>query len=275
YVATTRARDRLYLSSALKDGVLRPGPGSLADVLPASLKPIFASAAMAPDDTLSWTAASGRTFTWRVCRPPLEAAGTPPGRPQPAQLPRLPALTPSDRSVPRVSVTEWLHRRGAEDRFEASGSVDGVLVGVLVHRIFQAASLGLTETADVAGLAASLLRPDERSSSADPEAVVLTAAEIWNALASRDDVKRLLASAEVIAEVPFSLRVEDDGRMAILRGTIDGISISPDGSVTVVEFKTGQPRPVHQEQLDIYLRAARELFPGRTVEGLLVYQGKT
>ncbi|HVJ28558.1 MAG TPA: UvrD-helicase domain-containing protein, partial [Vicinamibacterales bacterium] len=47
YVATTRARDRLYLSSALKDGVLRPGPGSLADVLPASLKPIFASAAMA------------------------------------------------------------------------------------------------------------------------------------------------------------------------------------------------------------------------------------
>jgi RecB family endonuclease NucS len=128
----------------------------------------------------------------------------------------------------------------------------------------------------VAGLAASsLLRPDERASSADPDAVISTAAEIWTAVADRDDVKRLLGSAEVIAEVPFSLRVEEDGRMAILRGTIDGISIGHDGSVTVVEFKTGQRRPVHQEQLDIYLRAARELFPGRTVEGLLVYQGRT
>ena len=34
YVALTRARDRLYLSSALKDGVLQPGRGSLAEVLP-------------------------------------------------------------------------------------------------------------------------------------------------------------------------------------------------------------------------------------------------
>jgi ATP-dependent exoDNAse (exonuclease V) beta subunit len=34
YVAMTRARDRLYLSAALKDGVLQPGRGSLAEVLP-------------------------------------------------------------------------------------------------------------------------------------------------------------------------------------------------------------------------------------------------
>jgi ATP-dependent exoDNAse (exonuclease V) beta subunit len=38
YVALTRARDRLYLSAALKDGVFRPGPGSLGEVLPASVK---------------------------------------------------------------------------------------------------------------------------------------------------------------------------------------------------------------------------------------------
>ena len=38
YVAMTRARDRLYLYSALKDGVLVPGRGSLAEVLPDSLK---------------------------------------------------------------------------------------------------------------------------------------------------------------------------------------------------------------------------------------------
>ncbi|MEX2660371.1 MAG: 3'-5' exonuclease, partial [Vicinamibacterales bacterium] len=71
YVATTRARDRLYLSSALKDGVLRPGPGSLAEVLPASLKPVFAQAAATAEDTLEWTAPSGRSFTWRVCHAPV------------------------------------------------------------------------------------------------------------------------------------------------------------------------------------------------------------
>jgi ATP-dependent helicase/nuclease subunit A len=38
YVALTRARDRLYLSAALKDGVFRPGPGSLGEVLPASAR---------------------------------------------------------------------------------------------------------------------------------------------------------------------------------------------------------------------------------------------
>src|SRR5258706_8643425 len=37
YVALTRARDRLYLGSALKDGIVQPGRGSLAEVLPPSL----------------------------------------------------------------------------------------------------------------------------------------------------------------------------------------------------------------------------------------------
>ena len=36
YVALTRARDRLYLSSTLKDGAFVPGRGSLAEVLPES-----------------------------------------------------------------------------------------------------------------------------------------------------------------------------------------------------------------------------------------------
>jgi ATP-dependent helicase/nuclease subunit A len=68
YVAFTRARDRLYLSSALKDGSLQAGRGGLADVLPSSLRALFAAAAASSADTISWTAASGRTFTWRVCR---------------------------------------------------------------------------------------------------------------------------------------------------------------------------------------------------------------
>ena len=34
YVALTRARDRLYLAAAVKDGAFKPGRGSLGEVLP-------------------------------------------------------------------------------------------------------------------------------------------------------------------------------------------------------------------------------------------------
>jgi ATP-dependent helicase/nuclease subunit A len=41
YVALTRARDRLYLSATLKDGVCRMGKGSLGEVLPAAIRARF------------------------------------------------------------------------------------------------------------------------------------------------------------------------------------------------------------------------------------------
>jgi ATP-dependent helicase/nuclease subunit A len=44
YVALTRARDRLYLSATVADGVCRTGPGSLGEVLPASIKARLQSA---------------------------------------------------------------------------------------------------------------------------------------------------------------------------------------------------------------------------------------
>ena len=45
YVALTRARDRLYLSTTAKDGACRMGRGSLGDVLPASVRAMFIAAA--------------------------------------------------------------------------------------------------------------------------------------------------------------------------------------------------------------------------------------
>jgi len=48
YVALTRARDRLYLSTTLKDGQVRMGRGSLGEVLPASIRAKFASAVVSP-----------------------------------------------------------------------------------------------------------------------------------------------------------------------------------------------------------------------------------
>jgi ATP-dependent exoDNAse (exonuclease V) beta subunit len=44
YVALTRARDRLYLSSSLSAGVIRPTKGSLGEVLPGFVRDLFAQA---------------------------------------------------------------------------------------------------------------------------------------------------------------------------------------------------------------------------------------
>ena len=46
YVALTRARERLYLSATVKDGVCRMGKGSLGEVLPAAVRAKFAGAAV-------------------------------------------------------------------------------------------------------------------------------------------------------------------------------------------------------------------------------------
>jgi len=45
YVALTRARDRLYLSTVLKDGAFRAGVGSLGEVLPPSIRARFVAGA--------------------------------------------------------------------------------------------------------------------------------------------------------------------------------------------------------------------------------------
>src|SRR6185503_19391000 len=59
YVALTRARDRLYLSSVVKEGRLVPGRGSLAEVLPPMLLDCFGMAAAGLP--AEWRASSGQT----------------------------------------------------------------------------------------------------------------------------------------------------------------------------------------------------------------------
>jgi ATP-dependent helicase/nuclease subunit A len=64
YVALTRARDRLYLGSVLKDGTLQPGRGSLAAVLPQTLIDQFAAAG----EVVEWRASSGDVHRFRCLR---------------------------------------------------------------------------------------------------------------------------------------------------------------------------------------------------------------
>jgi RecB family exonuclease len=58
---------------------------------------------------------------------------------------------------------------------------------------------------------------------------------------------------------------------AVLRGTIDCLVRSGDGRITVLEFKTGRPRREHDQQTQIYRRAAEGLFPGAPVDARVVY----
>src|SRR6185503_414956 len=70
YVALTRARDRLYLSSVLKEGRVVVGRGSLADVLPPTLVDCFATAAAGM--AAEWQAGSGRVHSFRLCARPAD-----------------------------------------------------------------------------------------------------------------------------------------------------------------------------------------------------------
>jgi ATP-dependent exoDNAse (exonuclease V) beta subunit len=119
--------------------------------------------------------------------------------------------------------------------------------------------------------AAGLLTPEERALVADADAAIDQALQLWDRLSRRSELMAALRGADVFAEVPFSLRETDGGREVIIRGTIDLLAVGEDGTLTVVEVKTGSPRAEHQRQLDLYVRAVRSMFRQRQVEGLLIH----
>jgi ATP-dependent helicase/nuclease subunit A len=80
YVALTRARDRLYLSAAAKDGVVKMGPHSLGQSLPLSLQQLIDTVLPTGDgEPLAWTGRSSR-HVLRVARVPSAALVPPASR---------------------------------------------------------------------------------------------------------------------------------------------------------------------------------------------------
>jgi len=143
YVAMTRARDRLYLSSALKDGVLVPGRGSLAEVLPDSLKQLFSHAATAFQEceAVGWTGQSGRPFEWRICRAPATGdVSMLTAREEGVAESPDDAFGPIEdaSAIRRVAVTEWL-KDATQGDLPTAGNHGGTTAGLLVHRLFQSA----------------------------------------------------------------------------------------------------------------------------------------
>ncbi len=276
YVALTRARDRLYLSSALRKGAMQPGRGSLGEVLPDSIRQLFGLAATAFEacEAIGWAGPSGRPFEWRICRVPDAAAAVS------LAADASPAIPVADRfdaladggEVSRLPVTRWIQGPAVSDERE-DGPADASIVGTLVHRLFQHAGDHQAEEASgSASLAGELITAEERTSLIDAGATVDRAVALWRQMRGREDVAALWSGGQRLYEVPFSLKKESDGATpVVLRGTIDCLLIRDDGSIVVIEFKTGRPRPSHQVQLAIYEEAARALFPGAHVESRLIY----
>jgi len=271
YVALTRARDRLYLSSVLKDSRIAPGRGSLAEVLPPALLECFASAAAGLP--AEWRASSGHLHAFRVCGAPdaglpagPHASAIPPATDDPA-ADDLDALDAAP-SVRRATEVDVLTGPGVAIE-PAAGSESERLLGTVVHRLLQALGTTAPESGDVAALALQLLRPDESAGLADRDGFASRAAAAYRALRDHAEVRSLYAAAEIFHEVPFVVRHEG----AIVRGTIDCLVRVDDGEVSVLEFKTGRPRPEHAGQVALYASVAAQLFPGAVVTPKLIYTG--
>ena len=276
YVAVTRARDRLYLSTTLKDGAFVPGRGSLAEVLPDSFKTLIGGAATTfPEvDTVGWTGVSGRAYSWRLCRRDMKTSlekEWPLAASSASETPVAPDNFEPPVSAPplaRISAGDLIGDEGDELPTAGDFSLSDRLLGIVIHRMFEHAdSFAAADAVQAAALCRRLLREEELIALDDPEAFAADAARIWVRAHARADVQEALSGQARFYEVPFSLR----DACGIVRGTIDCLVQKADG-VVVLELKTGGARSGHRLQLELYVRAARQLLGNSVpVSGLLLY----
>jgi ATP-dependent helicase/nuclease subunit A len=275
YVAMTRARDRLYLGTVLKEGVVQPGRGSLAEVLPASFLASFGAAA-AGGGVLVWKATSGVSHAIRTCAsaPPQAAASavrTTPAVPAESDFAHLDSAVPPRQTVAAMIAGPNLVEAGLQTRLSMTAADDSDrLVGSLVHRLLQREGLAADAARSDAWIAerlGSLVRVEESIAIADRDTVIRRAAAAYRAFSEHGELRALYLSGTAFHEVPFSLSIDD----RIVRGTIDCLVQKADGDIAVLEFKTGRRRPEHEAQTALYEQAAASLFPGRRVVTQLLY----
>jgi len=263
YVAMTRARDRLYLGSVVKDGRFHPTRGSLGEVLPLSLHSLFAEAASGAA-TVSWVGGAG-AHTIRVCPAGREPSTLPP-REEGSSQGSEPDFMPLDEDgARRVTVSELSTPSSAAlPRYDGSGSER--TIGIVVHRLLQQPDFANLTDEQLRQAAAAVLTPTHAVELGSVDLLIQEALSRFRRISSREDVRALYRLGRPYQEVPFVMEIGGQ----VVRGTIDCLIASHE-QVTVLEFKTGRPRAEHRAQADLYRAAAGLLFPGLAVESRLVY----
>ena len=264
YVALTRARDRLYLSTALKDGRVQAGRGSLAEVMPRSLLEAFVQAHLGSGD-VRWAVGDQGAHLFHVVVPRKSEIGR---APAPAPTPQVASdfdhiqdTGPSRTSVGASASASPLSAT------EPDGAPSNRTVGRLVHRLLERFGTADVDHALVKASALDLIQREERVWLPADSNVLEDVIVKFQAIRRHPRFRSTHEAGEAYYEVPFTFF--EDGQ--IVRGAIDCLIRNGDGSVHVLEFKTGRPRPQHASQADIYRRAAASVFPGSRVVVEILY----
>ena len=273
YVAMTRARDRLYLAAEVPETGPVMRPASLGESLPPGLRELFREAAGADSrEAAVWAGPSGRRHDLRLCRPaapvPAPAAVGAPARVPAAKFGSI-DRPPCARHVGALDYLLLLAgetRSGGPRRVAASD----VLAGRIVHRLFQMRLPAEASASEVTEAARRLISFDDAAQIDDEAVWLANVSRAFAALRGHAAVHRALDDAEVYYEVPFSMRLEG-GPPVVVHGVVDAIARRPDGTLVVVEIKTGRPAPWHQAQVALYEEAVRRLYPGQPVVSVLAH----
>ena len=270
YVAVTRARDRLYLACEVgPQGELRRGMRSLSSLLPPSLAEVFVRSAVDRNLTrVTWTTDEG-AFELQVCRPgePATAGAAQPAEPASDHYDVRTLVLPG-RALGRVTEAETPDARRSPEARSVSRE-HAILVGTLVHRLLARKLPPDLDDAAVAKRLRDLVRLDERAELDDEEGLIAQAGDLYRRLRRHPIVTGLLEQGEWHSEVPFSFAPADRPD-TLLRGVIDALVVAPDGTVTVVEFKTGMAHPEHEAQAAQYAQAVQAAL-GRPASVQFVY----
>jgi ATP-dependent helicase/nuclease subunit A len=273
YVAVTRARDRLYLATTLDDrGRFEVAKGGLGDVLPVAVRAVFERAAATPPDGADgWLEWQGASDVHRFAHVVAAAAPVPleidrSQKEVPSEFTRLTAAPSAARvRISTVGAGPAIDRQPLPEPLV--DAPDPRRLGTLVHRLLEHDALGGALDAEaLRDLAERLLSGDHRRGAANPRRLVDAALRLIGQMAQNEALTASMSGPRW-HEVPVAY---NDGRR-IWRGALDTLVAIGPGLREVLEFKTGRPRPAHEEQLALYVAAIAALDPGLEVSGRVVY----
>ena len=286
YVASTRARDRLYLSTVLSNGTAVFNRGSLGEVLPEGFASMFEAAGDPQADVVQWRGPAGRVHELRALSPAV--ADRPPA-PMRIDVDRDQTstvgvdLTPVGQrgGMVRQAVTMSVSR-DADPHTDGSGANSitqektehSRLCGQVVHQLLPRFFGRIVPDSIIAADAIKWLRLELPLDPDTIEQLAQRSVRVYLRLCEHPDLVSL-RDREFLFEVPFSFydpaSPPASGVAEIATGTIDCLARGRDNRTMVLEFKTGPPRPEHRRQLESYMVAARSMFPDAKVDGRIVY----